>query len=541
VAQPPTSNLSLPVLSMHSAALAHGNLVEAFLLWAERTPDAPAVIDRDEIFSYRRLHIAMLRAAASFSEAGWARGSVVGVALCNAPAALHLAAILGLARIGAVTLLLSPAEVLSGEAGRLLERHRGVGLLTDVRSPRGIGVPVVSAEGAWLDGGRSAPGEVPEAEGAVMPWLLHRTSGTTGSPKSFVQSHAASLWRHDSTPPSHRLQPGDRALSLVSLSFYTGIRFALRCLFDGATIVATPRGTELGQVPELVDRLRIGSLLATPGHIVPLVKGRASAKLSLPDLREFLLSTGEISENLLKLCRARLTRNVFNIYGANEVGIICVAPPCQLHLHPQTAGSALPGVDLEVVDDAGRPVPAGVAGEVRVRTPSMINSYLEGQEANAKSFKDGWFHPGDAATMNEDGLLFIKGRTDDMMNYGGVLVGPPEIEKVVLDFPGVAEAAAFGVPHENHGDVPFIAVVSAVDLKSEDLLSHCRERLGGKSPMAVVRVRTLPRNEMGKVLRRSLSAAALRQMENALALGFKAPGTTLVLRGDHGENARRSG
>jgi acyl-CoA synthetase (AMP-forming)/AMP-acid ligase II len=494
--------------------LPEGNLVDAFTRWLPDHAEAPAIIDGDDVISYGVLAAAMSRATATFAEAGWRPGSVVGLALSGMPAPLHLAAILGLARLGVVAIPLEPGEVTSAAGLALLRRHHAIGLVADSRIAPAAGLRVVCPQGAWLQdtGTPAVPSHL--AAGGAMPWILLRTSGTTGTPKAFLQSHATCLKRHGITPASHRLSPGDRAMSLIDLCFYAGLRLALRCLFDGATLVTRPDSLNPEHLPEFAARQRVTSMLAAPAHLPMLLHGPSTDRPRFPALTEFLIGSSHVAEHVVRKCQRDVARNFFNLYGANEVGLISVAPPCQVRMYPDTVGAPLPGVQVEVVDPDGKRLPAGRQGEIRVRSAGMVTGYLDDPAANAQHFRDGWFYPGDLGMMSADGLLFLNGRTDDLMNYRGVLVAPPEIENVALDYLGPVELVAFSLPHATHGDVPILALGAKVVADERALLDHCRAKLGRKAPVAVVRVEALPRNLMGKPLRRVLSDATRRSLQN---------------------------
>jgi acyl-CoA synthetase (AMP-forming)/AMP-acid ligase II len=201
------------------------------------------------------------------------------------------------------------------------------------------------------------------------------------------------------------------------------------------------------------------------------------------------------------------------IYGTNETWCITAATGDLVERHPGTVGYLTENVALEIVDKKSHvPLPPGTLGEVRLRSPGMIAGYIGNREADAKHFRDGWFYPGDAGIMNADGLVYLKGRSDEVMNFDGILVGPQDIENVALQFPGIREAAAFGVPSTTRGDLPFLAVVGDESLAAQELLAHCRSKLGNRAPLRIIQVDALPRNPLGKVLRRQLTQLALKNL-----------------------------
>jgi long-chain acyl-CoA synthetase len=179
-------------------------------------------------------------------------------------------------------------------------------------------------------------------------------------------------------------------------------------------------------------------------------------------------------------------------------------------------GAVRPGIELQVVDEAGRAVPAGTVGEVRIRVADMPSGYLDDPAGTARGFRDGWFHPGDLALLSPEGMLYLKGRTDDLINYQGVKILPAEIEEVLLAHPNVAEAAAYAVQTERDNEMPGAAVVLRGERDVESLTRWCTERLrGSRTPRVLLVLKSLPRNAAGKVMRTKLAEMARKQLDKA--------------------------
>jgi acyl-CoA synthetase (AMP-forming)/AMP-acid ligase II len=168
-----------------------------------------------------------------------------------------------------------------------------------------------------------------------------------------------------------------------------------------------------------------------------------------------------------------------------------------------------PGAETEVriVDPAGAPVPDGNIGEVVARGPQLMRGYWNLPEATAETLRDGWLHTGDAGVIDSQGYLYIRDRVKDMIVSGGENIYPREIEEVLSKHPAVREVAVIGVPDERWGET-VKAVVSLRDetsVTTEQLIAFCRTRLGGFNlPRSVDFVQALPRNAVGKVLKREL-------------------------------------
>ncbi|HWW46076.1 MAG TPA: fatty acid--CoA ligase family protein, partial [Acidimicrobiia bacterium] len=175
--------------------------------------------------------------------------------------------------------------------------------------------------------------------------------------------------------------------------------------------------------------------------------------------------------------------------------------------HPEKLGAAgrpHAGVDIRVVDDGGHPVEPGVVGELLVRPPRMATGYAGGASLADRIDADGFVRTGDHARVDAEGFVWIEGRTSDLINRGGNKVFPEQVEEVLRLVPGVEDVAVVARRDERLGEVPVAVVVgSALD---EDLEAACRAELAPyKVPVAFVRAGSLPRNEIGKLLRKQLA------------------------------------
>jgi acyl-CoA synthetase (AMP-forming)/AMP-acid ligase II len=173
----------------------------------------------------------------------------------------------------------------------------------------------------------------------------------------------------------------------------------------------------------------------------------------------------------------------------------------------RSVGRQMPLARVRVVDDSGRDVPPGVAGEIIVKGDQVLVGYWRNPEATAAAFTDGWFHSGDVGRWDEDGYLFIVDRKKDMILSGGENIYPREVEEVLYEHPAVVEAAVIGAPDPTWGE-RVVAVVCARPgevVSAAMLIEHCRQRIASyKKPRHVVFIDTLPRNASGKVLKREL-------------------------------------
>ena len=166
------------------------------------------------------------------------------------------------------------------------------------------------------------------------------------------------------------------------------------------------------------------------------------------------------------------------------------------------------GVSVSIMDEEGNLLSEGSQGEVVIQGTNVIDGYEDNPEANASSFTNGWFRTGDEGVIDPDGYLKLVGRIKELINRSGEKIAPIEIDEVLLTHPAVAEAVAFGIPHDVHGEEPSAAVVLSGEATQAELVSHCRAHLAAfKCPRTIHIVQEIPRTATGKVQRRLVAEA----------------------------------
>jgi acyl-CoA synthetase (AMP-forming)/AMP-acid ligase II len=202
-------------------------------------------------------------------------------------------------------------------------------------------------------------------------------------------------------------------------------------------------------------------------------------------------------------------------YGMTETaGTIVMLPPEDHdpagNARMRSAGKALPGVELLIVDTAGTPLPIGAVGEILTRSSSNMTGYWNLPDATAKTVTtEGWVHTGDAGYLDEDGYLYIHDRVKDMIISGGENVYPAEVESAIYGHPDVLEVAVIGVPDEKWGEAVKAVCVAKPGhvIDPETIIAWARTRIAGfKVPKTIDVIEALPRNASGKILRKDLRA-----------------------------------
>lgn len=477
------------------------NIADAISHWAARRADAIAVIEGGRSVSYQAFDLAVWRAASWLGARGVAPGDVVGVSLPSST--LHLVAVYALARLGAVQISLNPDQAYA-QRQSLIRFFRVSAIVGVEGHPQDPGAPLLLADPAWLEAGRSAADRTVRAEGGAAGWRIVLSSGTTQAPKGILFSHRMELgWQSRVHSTIAEARHG-RFMQIMSMSFCYGLRRCMNALGHGAT-VCIPGQIAAEAFIDVVRRYRITHAAATPFHLQlvgTVLPDEAPSGLAITELT---VAGAIMPERLRGLIRHRLTPHLHVKYGSNEVGYLTAASPEWQLRCPETIGCAVPGVEIEIVDDEDRPLPAGEVGHLRARGAHFPAEYIGNPEASAKAFRDGFFYPGDLASRDAAGAFYFKGRADDLMNCAGIKIAPTDIETTLLQHPAVAEAAAFPLPSALHQDLPAAAVVLKQATPTEELVAFCHERLGTRAPRLICIVPSLPRNAAGKILKRELA------------------------------------
>jgi acyl-CoA synthetase (AMP-forming)/AMP-acid ligase II len=232
---------------------------------------------------------------------------------------------------------------------------------------------------------------------------------------------------------------------------------------------------------------RLLELPKTHTPLFPALRVLVSSGASLyPDERRALMDT--------------LSPNFFNFYSSTEGGGISLLRPEYPDAVSMSVGRVVFGAEVQVVDEHHQSVAAGVVGAVRYRGGSVADSFHRNPEDSAASFRDGWFYPGDLGRFDEQGFLYLVGRSKDMLIRGGINIYPAEVENALAAHPCVQEAAVVGWPSRSRGEDVAAFVVLRAPVDAAELLAACRTVLAPyKVPRSIFIVDELPRNSLGKV------------------------------------------
>ncbi len=471
------------------------NPIEILYFHAQVHPDEVAIQHLDHGTNYRDLLALVRKTAWQLRAAGIRPGQVVATAL---PRRLTWVVSLALFHEAAIGCALLPGvpvdEVLGAEHLIATEAQAGF--------PAGRTIRLDTAWLATRNAGPEAerPCDFPDP-GSICRLVL--TSGTTGRNKAVVFTVAGVQRRIDRVYTYWTSDgPEINAMGLASVG---GFWSALAKLKLGATWYAFEGLDELIAV---AARFGVRSLVGSPIQLADVAQRLQALSQRLPALAVVRSGGAPLSAELLELLQRQLCPNLISVYGSTEVGGVTMTSLAGHRGAVGHAGCTIPGAEVEVVDDEGRVLGAGAEGILRTRSSSMSHGYYRDPEQTVQSFRDGWFYPGDRGRLQADGSLVLAGREAEVINCGGVKIDPFHVDQLMGGFPGVVEAAAFGLPDERGVVRMAVAVVAAPGFDQGALHARLVAHLGeARAPQVYFRVARLARNDMGKVLRAALGDA----------------------------------
>ena len=338
---------------------------------------------------------------------------------------------------------------------------------------------------------------------------LQYTSGTTSAPKGAMMSHTALTTQYASAIIALDFESSDRVLMAMPLYHSGGMHsFMIAHLAVGATVHLLKKP----DIPTLLRRVEeehINSLFLAPTVWVRLSSHEQLDQWDLSSLKKAQYGGSIMPVTVLNRLRSKFPEiGFYNVFGLSEMGPLSAVLRPEDHAdRPGSIGRPVFFVETQVVTHEGKLAAPGEPGEMRFRSPQLMMGYWNKPEETAEAFVGGWFRSGDQVVQDADGFLEVVDRIKDVINTGGVLVAPREIEDVIFEMDEVADAAVVGVPDEEWIEAirAFVILKEDSSLTGDEIRSHIRKRLAPhKVPKSVLFVEDLPRNPSGKLLKRQL-------------------------------------
>jgi len=335
------------------------------------------------------------------------------------------------------------------------------------------------------------------------------TSGSTGEPKGVMLTHRNMLAACDSISTYLEVREDEVIVNVLPLAFDYGLYQMIMAFAAGARLVLERSFAYPAQVLKRMAEERVTGFPGVPTIFAMLGELKSLAGYDLSSIRYVTNTAAALADRHIgRLQQLFPQARIYSMYGLTECKRCTYLPPADLARKPGSVGIAIPNTELWIVDEHDRRVGPGVVGQLVIRGATVMKGYWEKPEATAKKLRPGplpgeqVLYTGDYCRMDEDGYLYFVGRMDDVIKSRGEKVAPKEVEMVLLNIPGVREAAVIGVPDPILGQAvkAFVVLESGTDLPERELQKQCQSRLENfMVPKYIVRVPSLPKTSTGKV------------------------------------------
>jgi len=337
------------------------------------------------------------------------------------------------------------------------------------------------------------------------------TSGTTGKPKGACLSHKNLISNVKDCAQVIHFSKKDTMICVLPLfhSFSSTVCMLLP-LYKGAKIVIMRAIRPFKRVLRTILKHRVTIFAGVP----PIYKILSEAKISflrrlinviINPVRLYISGAAALPSPVWRSFEKKFRRPLLQGYGLTEASPVVSLNPLKGRRKPDSIGLAIPSVKVRVVNKEDKDLSPGQVGELLVKGPNVMQGYYNSEDETKKALKNNWLYTGDLARIDEEGFIYIMGRSKDMINVRGFNVYPREIEDLLYKIPYIKEAAVVGVLHKYRGEVPVAFVVSDKQINEKEIINYLRTNLAAyKIPLKVIVKDGLPKNPTGKILKRQL-------------------------------------
>ena len=342
------------------------------------------------------------------------------------------------------------------------------------------------------------------------------SSGTTGRPKGVMLTNENFM---GILPTSRDLwMMNANSINLVAMPLFHigGSGWATAGQYNGCKSIVVREATDVAGLVKLIGQQRITHAFMVPALLAFTLMVPDIDKADFSSLKLIAYGASPISEQVLAASLKTFKCDFVQVYGLTETtGVVTMlshedhdVDGPKKHLL-RSCGKPSMGIELKIVDETGKQLPAGEVGEIIIRSKQVMKGYWNMAEETAKTIRNGWFYTGDAGYTDKAGYVYIHDRVKDMIVSGGENVYPAELENALMKHPAVGDVAVIGIPDDRWGEVPLAIVVRKPDVAvtEDDIIAFGRTQLAGfKTPKQVAWADALPRNPSGKILKKDLRA-----------------------------------
>ena len=468
---------------------------------AQRWPDNPAIIDEWGALTYAQLETLVMEMAVNLKMLGITPQS--GVAVIGRNSRYFIAQCFAVMECGAVVLPLSN-QIKTDEMDEIIRTAGLQAVLDDhtsmihfTNTQKLIRLPHQDWRFVFLNHAETDKPYVPHVKN---PAFIRFTSGTTGSAKGIILSHQSIAERTESTHKILQLGPQDTVVWVLSMAYHFVVSIILYLRYGCCIMLCDEFLAET--IIDNTNRHKATFLYCSPMHIRLLANDKSYRKM--PSLRYAISTSVSISREQCQAFFNRFGIPVSQAYGIIEIGLPVINFGKNKE-SPEAIGFALPDYQVQIRDDNDTVLPPGETGNLLIRGPGMLDAYLYPPRCRTEILDNGWFHTGDLASMNDDGLIRIEGRKKSMINVSGNKVFPEEVEAVLNQHPAVKVCRVSGFMHAFLGErvqADIVLTNEPEQFEPEELITFCRKRLSlYKIPQKITIVESLPITYSEKLVR----------------------------------------
>jgi long-chain acyl-CoA synthetase len=489
------------------------NLAQNLLNSAEADPAHPALRMDDAVLSYGEFRDAALKVAATLRERGIAPGDRVGLVLPNVlsfPVTFYGALLAGAAVVPMNPLLKArEVEYYLRDSGARLVVALEPSAEPVVEAAGTVGIEAVTVGPALPEAlmGEATLDAAVERSDDDLAVILY-TSGTTGQPKGAELTHANLAGNCRTTADTlAENTPDDVIMGCLPLFHVFGLTCGLNtAVLRGSTLTLIPR-FDGAKALSVIERDKVTVFEGVPTMFAGMLHSPDAGTHDVSSLRLCISGGSAMPVEIMRSFEETFGCIVLEGYGLSETSPVASFNHPHAERKPGSIGTPIAGVEMRLLDDDGKEVPAGEVGEIAIRGENVMKGYWQRPDETAKSIPDGWFRTGDLARQDDDGYFFIVDRKKEMIIRGGYNVYPREIEEALYEHPAVAEAACIGIAHPELGEEvgAAVALKPGASAEVDELREFVKARVAAyKYPRHLWLVDALPKGPTGKILRRSV-------------------------------------